>query len=314
MKKNLKDKFDPFESNQLFSYSTYLNNFITLYKKGNLPKVLMLSGEKGLGKFTLAFHLFHFINTERDKEYRYNLDKQIFINNVSFISSLKSNTCENFYYLGNNHEVSVSINDVREIKKKLTNRPLNGFPRIIVFDDADLFNKNSANSLLKIIEEPTEFNYFILINNQRNYILDTLKSRSIEFKIFLKKNEKKIILSNLLKKNNINLSLDENIIYNLTPGILLRIHDTLIDYKIDLSNDYLSNIEILLDVYKKNKQYIFIDIIKLILDIKLYLNTTKKNSNYFYLNEFKIKTNKLLSQFEKFNLSKNSILDNLQSL
>ena len=44
--------------------------------------------------------------------------------------------------------------------------------------------------LLKTIEEPTEINHFILINNQNQILLDTLKSRSIEIKVFLNNKEK----------------------------------------------------------------------------------------------------------------------------
>ena len=45
-----------------------------------------------------------------------------------------------------------------------------------------------------MIEEPSKINYFILINNQRQDLLETLKSRSIEIKIFLNEKEN-IILS-----------------------------------------------------------------------------------------------------------------------
>ena len=38
--------------------------------------------------------------------------------------------------------------------------------RFIIFDDVELFNHNSLNALLKLIEEPTKKNYFLLINNK----------------------------------------------------------------------------------------------------------------------------------------------------
>ena len=46
--------------------------------------------------------------------------------------------------------------------------------------------------LLKLIEEPSENNYFILINNGRKKLIETIKSRAIETKIFLKTKVKKI--------------------------------------------------------------------------------------------------------------------------
>ena len=33
-------------------------------------------------------------------------------------------------------------------------------PRFIIFDDVELFNNNSLNALLKIIEEPSKNNFF----------------------------------------------------------------------------------------------------------------------------------------------------------
>ena len=53
-----------------------------------------------------------------------------------------------------------------------------------------------------MIEEPSNNNYFILINNKRNKLIDTLKSRSIETKIFLNSEQKNLILKNLLKNQN----------------------------------------------------------------------------------------------------------------
>ena len=49
----------------------------------------------------------------------------------------------------------------------------------------DAYRPNAANSLLKLIEEPSENNYFILINNGRKKLIETIKSRAIETKIFL---------------------------------------------------------------------------------------------------------------------------------
>ena len=52
--------------------------------------------------------------------------------------------------------------------------------------------------MLKLIEEPSSKKFFILINNQRKKIIDTLRSRSIEFKIFLNQKQKESITNELL--------------------------------------------------------------------------------------------------------------------
>ena len=49
--------FDPKKSSHLFCLSEKFNFLKNLYDKKSLPKILMFSGKKGSGKFTLINHL-----------------------------------------------------------------------------------------------------------------------------------------------------------------------------------------------------------------------------------------------------------------
>ena len=112
------------------------------------------------------------------------------------MSKFKSKTFQNFVYFPNEDKNKLSIDNVREIKNDLNSSTLDNNPRFIVFDDVEFMNNNVVNSLLKMIEEPSNNNYFILINNKRNKLIETLKSRSIETKIFLNNDQKNLILKN----------------------------------------------------------------------------------------------------------------------
>ena len=59
-------------ANQLFLYGHHLefNNFIDLYKNKKLPNKILLSGEKGIGKSTLAYHIINRI-LSFDEDYSY---------------------------------------------------------------------------------------------------------------------------------------------------------------------------------------------------------------------------------------------------
>ena len=98
--------------------------------------------------------------------------------------------------------------------------------RFIILDDIELFNTNSLNALLKIIEEPSKRNYFVLINNKTKPILDTIKSRSLEIKIILNENERIKIIKELIKFYNIKAILDPDH-SKLTPGTFLKFNYTL---------------------------------------------------------------------------------------
>ena len=93
--------------------------------------------------------------------------------------------------------------------------------RFIILDDIELFNKNSLNALLKVIEEPNKRNYFFLINSKTKPILDTIKSRSLEVKIILNENERIKIIKELIKFHNIEVILDPES-SKLTPGNFLK--------------------------------------------------------------------------------------------
>ena len=72
------------------------------------------------------------------------------------------------------------VDDIRSLKKKVFQTNISDNERFIILDDIELFNINSLNALLKLVEEPTKNNHFILINNQSKKLIDTIKSRSLE--------------------------------------------------------------------------------------------------------------------------------------
>jgi DNA polymerase III delta prime subunit len=75
---------------------------------------------------------------------------------------------------------SISINDVRKLQEEFANSPLITPFRFGIIIGAEHLNQNSANSLLKILEDSPKGAYFILISEDINKIIPTIKSRSIE--------------------------------------------------------------------------------------------------------------------------------------
>ena len=48
---------EPFNQTKLYGLGPFLKELINLEKKNILPNKIILSGQKGLGKSTMAFHL-----------------------------------------------------------------------------------------------------------------------------------------------------------------------------------------------------------------------------------------------------------------
>ena len=76
------DELNPLRSTKLFGLKEYLNILTKLYDNKKLPNVILLEGEKGLGKFTLSFHLINYIlslNTSNQYNFK---DSEIKINSI----------------------------------------------------------------------------------------------------------------------------------------------------------------------------------------------------------------------------------------
>jgi len=56
-------------------------------------------------------------------------------------------------------------------------KPMKGKRKINILTDADQMNANSANAFLKVLEEPAPLNVFILLTENMNALLSTIKSR-----------------------------------------------------------------------------------------------------------------------------------------
>ena len=55
-------------------------------------------------------------------------------------------------------------------------RPFEGKARVFLIDEADKFNDNSANALLKVLEEPPSTSHLILITLRPAMLLPTILS------------------------------------------------------------------------------------------------------------------------------------------
>ena len=213
----------------------------------------MLTGKKGIGKFTLAHHL---ISYYYDKN-NYDQKNFIIMEDNLFFEPPNIHSYQNIsYYSG--EDKSVKIENIRKLRLDLQKTTIDNKVRFIILDDVEKFNLNCLNALLKTIEEPSIFNHFILINNNKNIILETIKSRSIEFKIFMKKSSNNKIIENIVHTNNIECKIDYNKIA-ITPGDFLRFNSICLENDIDFNKNLINNIKKLFNLYKIKKNYEYLN-------------------------------------------------------
>ena len=301
---NTNEYNDPKNSLVLFGLGSKLDFLIELYNSNRLPKVLMISGKKGVGKFTLINHFLSYIY---DKD-NYDLKNKTINNQTQFYKQNLNNIFSNIVYLAGNNFKNVKIEDIRDLKSTILKTTISKKERFIILDDIELFNINSLNALLKIIEEPLTNNYFILINSKTKPLIETIYSRSLEIKLLLTNEIRIKIIESLIKKKNLEVFIDYNS-SNITPGNFLLFNKIFEENKINNSEAFEENLEKLLNLYKKNKNINLINVILFLTDNYFYNLREKKIINIEKIIENKSFVVNNINKFITYNLNQNSVIN-----
>jgi len=217
------------------------------YVDKNLPHSFIFYGNSGTGKFGHAIEFSNLILSKK-KKFKNTEDKikKNLHENINYILPLPRNRSiskndsvlkalsqgdieeiynkiqsklENPYYdITIDRANTILINSIRDIKKKINLSTYNNQYNIYIILNAEKLcypKAESANSLLKILEEPHDNNLFILITSNISKMLDTLTSRCT--KIFFPNLEFKEIDIFLQTELNINTN-DSNSIAHICNG------------------------------------------------------------------------------------------------
>lgn len=290
----------------LHGLDNYFYELIKLFDNGKLPKIIMLSGNKGQGKFTLTHHLLAYIFDVKN----YNLKLKKINEENKIFNNIKENYNFNIIYFECNFN-KVKIDDIRKLRENLQKSSINNLPRFIIFDDIEDLNDSCISALLKTIEEPSAINYFILINNKHQNILDTLKSRSIEFMFFLNQEKKKYIINKLVEDFDIEKKIDLNSSF-LTPGNFLKFNKIILEENININDDLIINIKNLLRLNKIKKNNDYLNLAVYLIDLHYY-NKSKNEPNMVHYNNKRIEIIKKINKTNRLNLNQTNLITELEN-
>ena len=135
-------------------------------KIGKISHSYLFIGTQGIGKKKIA------------KEF----SKAILCLNKNECNSCKS--CIEFdsennpdFQIIEQHGKSIKIEQIRELQKKVAEKPIISDKKIYIIDECDKMTKEAQNCLLKTLEEPPQYVIIILIGANESAILSTVKSR-----------------------------------------------------------------------------------------------------------------------------------------
>ena len=311
MKKNeiFNKDFLPIRQKKLFFYNQYFKLFIKLYKNNLLPNKILLTGQSGLGKSTFAYHFINFILSDKE-DFSYDF-MNFTINPLNRSFRLINQQYHSNFYLIENfiHKRTIDIKQVKNMISYLNKTSFQKKIKFILIDNAEYLNLHSVNALLKIIEEPPSNTFIIFIHNSSIKLIETLKSRCIEFKIFFSNQEKQKILDNLLIYYD--LKIDLNFLEKIksfydSPGTILNLIKLINEGVIDPNKaDLINVISNLMEFNLKNKNNINLNLLQNIIEL-FFFKEIKKN-----INKNKISLNysnvlKRLNFFRTYNLDMNN--------
>ena len=311
MKDKSVDIIEPINQLSLYGYERYFDLLTNLFGKDKLPNCILLSGQKGIGKSTFAYH---FINSllSKEEKYTYSLEKyKINDNNYSY-NHVINGTHFNFFKISSDTQNSqIKIDQSRNLIKFLNKTTYKGNFKIILIEDIENFNINASNAILKSLEEPNTNTFFFLIHNIAYQILETIKSRCMIFKIHFSEIEKKNIFNNIINNHYpdlLNINVGDNL-YFTSPGDLLYKNSLIKNSNLENHESILPLISLFLDKYSETKNIQILNYASFYIE-KFYTDLLYTNSKIFNISLHNY--NKIMNQInyiKKFNLNeKNSFI------
>ncbi len=302
----------PILQTKLYGLKINFQEIVNLFNLNKLPSKILLSGSKGCGKSTLAYHFINYIFSINENN-SYNIElNEINPNNNSF-KLIKNGSHPNFHLIDLiDDKKSIEISQIRNMINYTNKSSFNNLPKFILIDNVENLNINSLNALLKVIEEPNKNVFFVLVHNDIKKILKTLKSRCLTFKINLTFDQSINIANRLLNKNIFELLNKDLINYYMKPGNYISLINFSEENKIDLNKFNLKKFLLFLieENYYKKSNFVKFNIFNFIelYFLKILNQSTNKNKissfytkfihKIYYANKFNLDYESLFMEFK----------------
>ena len=149
--------------------------FVDYIEHNKLPHAMILEGFAGSGRYTFAKHIAAAcLCGETDKPcYVCKNCRHIFEGSCPDVTTIALPE----------DKATLPVESVRTIKSDAQKVPVEGELKFYIIRDADKMTVQAQNALLKILEEPPSFVVFILISENVNLLLSTIRSRAVTFRM-----------------------------------------------------------------------------------------------------------------------------------
>ncbi len=160
---------------------------------------------------------------------------------------------------------SIGVDKIRQMQSQIVVSPIYGAKKIFLINDAEKLTKEAQNALLKIMEEPPHYVVIMLVTNNSNMLLETIRSRAIQYNF--SKNTRDEVRKYLETKYGENIS-NINFLISCSDGKIGKvveimntddinqIRDVVIDYASKIKLMKMNEILNAIDFFTQNKDRI----------------------------------------------------------
>lgn len=159
------------------------------YQSGKGHHAVLIEGPEGIGKATLAFRFANHILRHPDP-----LDAPDAIEDPDpehpISRQIASGASHNLLHLSRpvddktgRVKQAITVDEVRKAGHFFAQTSGTGNWRIVIIDPADDLNRNAANAILKILEEPPKRAMFLVLSHAPGKLLPTIRSRCLPLRL-----------------------------------------------------------------------------------------------------------------------------------
>ncbi|MFA4891504.1 MAG: DNA polymerase III subunit gamma/tau [Candidatus Gracilibacteria bacterium] len=180
-------KYRPFNFKNLVGQDHVRSTLMNAFKSGNPSHAYLFCGPRGTGKTTTARLIAKALNCENLQDGYEPCNECHFcdaINEGSLIDMIEIDAASNR-----------GIDEIRDLKEKINFAPTRAKMKVYIIDEVHMMTKEAFNALLKTLEEPPSYVYFILATTEVHKIPETIISRCQRFDF--KRIDEKALMSRL---------------------------------------------------------------------------------------------------------------------
>ncbi|MBK18905.1 MAG: DNA polymerase III subunit delta' [Rhodospirillaceae bacterium] len=185
------DKYHPRSNPNLIGHDHAEEKFMSIWNSERIPHGWLLTGPRGIGKATLAFRIARFVLSNGGDQaaspglFGESIDVSLSLDPESPVFRRISSgghadlmTLERTINPDTNRlRSTIAVEEVRAAGDFLRLTASEGGWRVVIIDSVNELNTNSANALLKILEEPPDRALLLLVSHAPGRLLPTIRSR-----------------------------------------------------------------------------------------------------------------------------------------